>query len=400
MKKFKYQARASDGQMTKGLVEAKNESQAISLLRQRQLTVISLRLQKESVSNLPLNFLQKTSFTDLVNFTSQLSTMIVAGLSLTEGLVLLEAQVKPAFSAVLAEIRRKIEGGSSLADAMAEQPQVFSKLYVASVRAGETAGVLDNVLSRLATNLEKQKEFRGKVKGAMIYPIIIIFGMVGVGAVMMIFVLPKMMGLYQEFGVTLPLMTRILMAVSNFVAGFWWLILLVLTGLFFFFSRWKKTKIGERQLARFIFKIPIVGSLNKKVILTEFTRTLGLLVETGIPIIEALAIVADATGNVIYQDEISQAAKKVEKGFPLATALAEGENFPPVVIQMINVGEETGKISEVLTKLSVYFETEAEQGIKGLTAAIEPLIIIILGIGVAFLVIAVIMPIYSLTSQF
>lgn len=400
MTKFRYLAKSADGKTVKGLVEAKDESQAISLLRQRQLTVISLRLQKESVSNLPLNFLQKTSFTDLVNFTSQLSTMIVAGLSLTEGLVLLEAQVKPAFSAVLAEIRRMIEGGSSLADAMAEQPQVFSKLYVASVRAGETAGVLDNVLSRLATNLEKQKEFRGKVKGAMIYPIIIIFGMVGVGTVMMIFVLPKMMGLYQEFGVTLPLMTRILMAVSNFVAGFWWLILVALTGLFFFFSRWKKTKIGERQMARFIFKIPIVGSLNKKVILTEFTRTLGLLVETGIPIIEALAIVADASGNVIYQDEINQAAKKVEKGFPLATALAEGENFPPVVIQMINVGEETGKISEVLTKLSVYFETEAEQGIKGLTAAIEPLIIIILGIGVAFLVIAVIMPIYSLTSQF
>ena len=227
MKKFKYQAKSPDGKTVKGLVEAKDENQAVSLLHQRKLTVISLRTQKDKSSlELPFNFLQKTSFSDLVNFTRQLSTMIVAGLSLTEALALLEAQMKPAFSVVLADIRRRIEGGSSLADAMAVHPKVFSKLYVASVQAGEAAGVLEKVLSRLANNLEKQKEFQGKVKGAMIYPIIIIIGMIGVAAVMMTVVLPKMMGLYQEFDVELPLPTRVLIAVPDFMVSFWWLILI------------------------------------------------------------------------------------------------------------------------------------------------------------------------------
>ena len=400
MKKFKYRAKTKEGKTIKGLVEAQSESQAADLLRQRQLIVIFLQVHEKPEAVNLLGFLQKTSFGDLVNFTRQLSTMITAGLSLTESLALLETQMSSGLASILMEIRRKIEGGSSLADSLAVHPEVFSKLYIASVRAGETAGVLDKVLDRLATNLEKEKDFRGKVKGAMIYPIIIILGMVGVGGVMMVVVLPKMMGLYQEFNVELPFSTRILMAVSDFMVSFWWLLLALAAGGFYLFPRWKKTKIGQKQYAGFVFKLPIFGNLTKKVILTEFTRTLGLLLETGIPIIEALDIVADACGNALYREDISRAAKKVERGFPLAAALAESEHFPPIVTQMVNVGEETGKISEVLTKVSVYFETESEQAIKGLTAAIEPLIIIILGLGVGFLVISVIMPIYSLTSQF
>ncbi len=194
--------------------------------------------------------------------------------------------------------------------------------------------------------------------------------------------------------------TKILMSVSKFTTSFWWLSLIILVGLFYLFSVWKKTKVGREQYAGLVFKTPILGNLTKKVILTEFTRTLGLLVGTGISIIEALDIVAETTGNELYKRDIGRAAKRVEKGFPLAASLAESENFPPIVSQMVGVGEETGKVDEVLTKLSSYFESESEQAIKGLTTAIEPLIMILLGIGVGFLVIAVIMPIYNLTSQF
>lgn len=401
MKKFNYRAKDKEGKILTGLVEARDEKQALALLHERDLTVISLSSYKEKVGlKSAAKIFQKASFSDVVNFTRQLSTMVTAGLSLTDALSLLEIQLSPAMGKIIGEVLRKVEGGKSLADALAPYPKVFSKVYVALIRAGESAGVLDEVLGRVADNLEKARGFKSKVKGALIYPAIIMVAMVAVAAVMMIFVLPKMMTLYEEFEAELPVATKILMSLSKFSVSFWWLGLLLIFGLIYGVSAWRKTKIGRRQYSQLLFKIPIFGELNKKLILTEFTRTLGLLVSAGISIIEALNIVAETTGNEVYKEEIGLAAKKVEKGFPLAVSLAESENFPPIVTQMISVGEETGKVDEVLTKLSSYFEIEAEQAIKALTTAIEPLIIVILGIGVGFLVIAIIMPIYNLTSQF
>lgn len=401
MKKFNYRAKDKEGKILTGLVEARDEKQALALLHERDLTVISLSSYKEKVGlKSAAKIFQKASFSDVVNFTRQLSTMVTAGLSLTDALSLLEIQLSPAMGKIIGEVLRKVEGGKSLADALAPYPKVFSKVYVALIRAGESAGVLDEVLGRVADNLEKARGFKSKVKGALIYPAIIMVAMVAVAAVMMIFVLPKMMTLYEEFEAELPVATKILMSLSKFSVSFWWLGLLFIFGLIYGVSAWRKTKIGRRQYSQLLFKIPIFGELNKKLILTEFTRTLGLLVSAGISIIEALNIVAETTGNEVYKEEIGLAAKKVEKGFPLAVSLAESENFPPIVTQMISVGEETGKVDEVLTKLSSYFEIEAEQAIKALTTAIEPLIIVILGIGVGFLVIAIIMPIYNLTSQF
>lgn len=401
MKKFNYRAKDKKGKTLTGMVEARDEKQAVALLHERKLTVISLSpWRKRAVVESAVKIFQKASFGDVVNFTRQLSTMITAGLSLTDSLSILEIQLNPAMGKIIGEVLRKVEGGKSLANSLAKHPKVFSKVYVALVRAGEAAGVLDKVLARLADNLEKQREFTSKVKGALVYPIIIIGGMVAVAVVMMIFVLPKMMVLYEEFEAELPMVTKILMGVSKFTTAFWWLGLALVFGLAYVFFLWKKTKIGQKQYSQLFFKIPILGSLNKKLILTEFTRTLGLLVGAGISIIEALNIVAETIGNEIYREEVASAAKKVERGLPLAVSLVESENFPPIVPQMIGVGEETGKVDEVLAKLSSYFEMEAEQAIKGLTTAIEPLIIILLGIGVGFLVIAIIMPIYNLTSQF
>lgn len=401
MKKFSYRAKDKKGKKLSGMVEARDAKQAIALLHERGLTVISLVLHKENAGlRGVVKVFQKVSSGDVVNFTRQLSTMITAGISLTDALSILEIQMNPAIARVIGDVLLKIEGGDSLGDALAAHPKIFSPVYVSLVRAGETAGVSENILARLSDNLEKQKEFASKVKGALVYPTIVIVGMIAVAFVMMVFVMPKMILLYENFETELPMITKILIAVSKFFSYFWWLIIALVVGLFWAFSYWKGTQLGQKQYNELLLKVPIIGNMNRKLILTEFSRTFGLLVGAGIPIIEALNIVAESSGNEVYKRDLKMAAKNVEKGFPLGASLVESENFPPIVPQMVSVGEETGKVDEVLTKLSSYFEMEAEQAIKGLTTAIEPLIIIILGIGVGFLVIAIIMPIYNLTSQF
>jgi len=234
----------------------------------------------------------------------------------------------------------------------------------------------------------------------LIYPIIVTTAMIAVAAVMMIFVVPKLTSLYDEFGAELPAMTKALISMSNFMVKTWYAQLLMIIVGGYSFLQWKKTASGREFVDAKILKIPIVGKLKTKVILTEITRTLALLVEAGISIVEALEIVSGAADNVIFSQSLKKAAKDVEKGIPLAAAIGQFEQYPPLVPQMIAVGEETGKIDEVLLNVSTYFESESEQAVKGLTTAIEPLMMILLGIGVAFLVIAIILPIYNLTSQF
>jgi type II secretory pathway component PulF len=278
---------------------------------------------------------------------------------------------------------------------------LFSPTFVALVKSGEIGGVLDEVLVRLSDNMEKQQEFKGKVKGAMIYPIIVIVGMVVVASVMMIFVIPKMLSLYSEFDAELPAPTRILMGISSFMVRFWPIFLGLIVGGVYFFSTYRKTAKGKRKIDELIFKIPIIGDLQKQVILTELTRTLSLMVGAGVSILEGLNISSQVVGNSIIADALKDAASRVEKGFPIAYSFAKHPDaFPYILSQMIAVGEETGKMDEVLSKVSHVFEVESDQKVKALTSAIEPIVMVILGIGVGFLVIAVILPIYNLTSQF
>jgi type IV pilus assembly protein PilC len=268
------------------------------------------------------------------------------------------------------------------------------------VKAGEAGGVLDDVLLRLADNLEKSRELQGKIKGAMIYPTIIIIGMLGVVSIMMIFVIPKLLSLYTDMQIELPMPTKVLIAVSNFMVNYWFMLLgLIFVGIFAF-RAFGKTEEGRRKIDSFKLSLPILGNIQKQSILAEMTRTLGLLVSTGISIIDALNIVSEGTGNVIFETDLKEVAKEVEKGLPIAVSIAAYDEFPPIIPQMISVGEETGKLDEVLKKLSRYFEAESEEMVKGLTTAIEPLIMIVLGVGVGFLIIAVVLPIYNLTSSF
>lgn len=401
MKKFRYKAKDRLGKTVTGLVEAVDERRAVTTLRERGLVTFSLSsIQVNIFYSIFSKFFRRITLSDVATFTRQLSSMITAGLTLDAALAVLRDQTPLGLNVVIDDILKNIEGGSTLADAMAKHPNVFNRIYVALIRTGETAGVLDTVLVRLADNLEKQREFRSKVKGAMIYPIIIIIGMMVVATVMMIFVVPKLMSLYEEFQAELPLPTLILMKISQFFVSFWWLGLIILVGAIIVFNNFRKTPFGRKRIDGIILRLPIFGKLQSQIVLTEVTRTLGLLVGAGVSIIEALNITANASGNAVFEERLNSSSKQVEKGLSLAGVLSGYEEFPPIVPQMISIGEETGKMDDVLNKLSHYFEQESEQMVKGLTTAIEPLIMIVLGIGVGFLIIAIILPIYNLTSQF
>ncbi|MBI3343024.1 type II secretion system F family protein [Candidatus Gottesmanbacteria bacterium] len=399
---FNYKARDKDGKEVSGLVEAPSPDSAVKLIRSRELFVVSIKeAHKQSgFSDIMARF-KKVGFGDVANFTRQLATMIVAGLSLPDALTILRTQTtNPAFSRLIADVEHQIVGGGNLADSLGKYPTVFSPIYIALVRAGESSGTLDQVLTRLADTLESQSEFRSKVKGAMVYPVIIVIGMVAVVMVMMTVVIPKLTDLYRDFGIELPTATKILISLSSFFVHFWWVMIAGMVGLSFGFGKWRKTPIGELMVDSITLRIPLFGDLTKKVLLVEFTRTLAMLIASGIHILQGLQTLRNSLDNVRFRNAIDEISKKVEKGFPLGETFAQQEVFPPIVSQMMKVGEETGKLDDTLLKLSHYFESESEHLVRGLTTAIEPIIMVVLGVGVGFIVISVITPIYNLTSQF
>lgn len=401
MKRYIYKARDDTGKIISGEVEASSENHAAKLVRERKLVVISITPVREGVFGIFRKLRDRITLANVSTFTRQLSTMVNAGLPITESLLILRNQTKGAMQKVVSQILADVEGGESVASALEKHPNVFSPTYVALVKSGEVGGVIDEVLVRLADNLEKQQEFRGKVKGAMIYPVIIIVGMIVVSLIMMIFVIPRLLSLYTEFDAELPLPTRVLMGISNFFFRFWPIVLIIGFIGFYALMAYRKTKEGRYKTDEMLFKIPIIGELQRQIILTELTRTLSLMVGAGVSILDGLRITSEVVGNRVIGDALTDAAKLVEKGFPVAYSFAKHpEAFPYLLSQMISVGEETGKMDEVLEKVSHVFEIESDQGVKTLTAAIEPLIMIILGIGVGFLVIAIILPIYNLTSAF
>jgi len=398
---YKYKAISPEGKPTVGLVEATSGDQASKLLKEKQLFVISLLETNENAFISRFDKLQKVGFNDIVNFTRQLSTMVVAGLSIPDSLNILQKQTtNTIFVQVLADIERAIVGGGNFGDALSKYPQHFSPIYISLIRAGEASGMLDKVLEQLADTLEAQREFRGKIIGALIYPAIIVVGMVIVVIIMMIVVMPKLTDLYRDFGIELPITTKMLIGISNFVIHDWWMALLIIGSIVYAFVRWKKTDVGSYALDTIILKVPLFGDLQKKTILVEFTRTLAMLLSAGIHILDALKILKGSLNNVLFRNAIDDIAKRVEKGFQLGETFSSHKEFPPIVSQMLKVGEETGRIDDTLLKLSKYFQTETENMVKGLTTAMEPIIMVILGVGIGFIVFSVITPIYNLTAQF
>lgn len=401
MKRFNYKAKDKNGRLTTGEVEASSPEQAAKLVRGKGLIVISITPKIDSPFALIKRFKERITADVVSNFTRQLSTMINAGLPITECLLILRSQSSGAMQKVVAQVLADIEAGESLSSSLSRHPKVFSPTYIALVKSGEVGGVMDEVLLRLADDLERKAEFAGKVKGALIYPAIIVTGMVIVATILMIFVIPRLTSLYGEFNAELPAPTRILIGISNFVVKAWPLFLGLGGVGAYVFKLYRQTDAGRKRTDELYFKIPVMGPLQRQVILTELSRTLSLMVGSGVSILEALNITSEVAGNRVISDALKDCAKLVERGFPVAYAFGKHpEAFPFILSQMIAVGEETGKMDEVLTKISHIFEVESDQKVKALTAAIEPIVMVILGIGVGFLVIAVILPIYNLTSQF
>ncbi len=398
---FSYKAREKTGKTVTGLVESPSKIAAARLLHDKQLFVVSINESRGKFDPANVVRFQRVPFGEIVNFTRQIATMVVAGLSLPEALAILRAQTtNQVFASAIMDIEHSIVSGGNFGDALARYPQYFTPIYIALVRAGESSGQMDQVLMRLADSLEGERDFRSKVGGAMIYPVIILTGMAIVIGIMMTVVIPKLTELYKDFGVELPYSTQLLIGMSTFMVNWWWLVIIVIVGGIYGFGRWRKTTTGELVVDTIILHIPLFGELQKKIILVDFTRTLSMLITSGIRLLDALQILKGALGNVLFRNAIVEISKKVERGFPLGDTFAQYPVFPPIVSQMMKVGEETGKLDDTLLKLSRYFQSESENLVKGLTTAIEPIIMVVLGVGVGFIVISVITPIYNLTNQF
>ncbi len=398
MLRFRFKARTDKGEIKKGVVEAQSQAAAVTVLRDQKLVIVELR-ELSSEKSL-FNFGQKVKFDDIVNFTRQLSTMIGAGLPLTDALSILQVQVPLALQGIVADVLRSIEGGSTFADSLTKHNTTFSRVYIALVRAGEAAGVLDTILMRLADTLEKQREFREKTKGALIYPVIVVVGMLLVAAVMMIFVLPKLTVMYEDFNVELPFLTQALISTSTLMSKFWYILALLLIVGYALFQKWKKTKQGAFKFDVLLLKLPIFGKIKSMVLMAEFSRTLALLASSGVSLVESLGIVQEVADSEVMRKALAEVAKDVEKGNPLAGSLAKHPVFPMIVSQMTSVGEQTGKLDEILNRVAGYFENESEHAIKNLSTAMEPIIMVVLGVGVGFLIVAIVVPIYNLTSAF
>ncbi|MBU3935168.1 type II secretion system F family protein [Patescibacteria group bacterium] len=401
--RYIYRAKDWNGKLVKGVLELDRKEEVVESLKDNGLVPLSVVLEKNGVlAEFNKKFFGRVSLKQVTMFTRQLSTMMTAGLPLTDALSLLKNQVEQntVMYEILDSALSTVRGGKSLGEALGKYKSTFGEAYVASIVAGEEGGVLQEVLEKLSKNLENESEFKGKVKGAMVYPAIVVVGMIIVTFIMMIFVIPKLLSLYQDFGSEMPMPTRILMSISGFTTKFWYLFPGIIFGVMFLLKVSNQNEAWRLKKDSFMLKMPIMGELNRKTVVANTIRTLSMLLTAGISLVEALKIVSSVAGNELYRQAYLKVAERVQKGFSVANSFEEMEVFPTIVNQMAATGEATGKLDEVLMKVANYFSTEAEQSVKTLTSAIEPLIMILLGIGVGFLVIAVIMPIYNLTSQF
>lgn len=397
---FLYKAKDTLGNDHSGEMQSPDTHAAVITLRKKGLIVISINPKDTPTFRFLDRLLNRVSFTDVVVVTRQLATMVSSGLVLSEAMdILEEQQSNKTLKKALVEISSDIKGGLTLNQALSKYPHIFPPLYVNLVKSGEASGKLDQVLMQMADSLEKDREFRAKVKGALIYPAVVISMMGIVVIIMMVFVIPKLVNLYTQSNIDLPLPTKILIFTSNLFVNFWWAGLIVMGVGIVGLQRWNKTPDGNYFLGALVLRIPIIGRVATNVTLTNFNRTFGLLTSAGIPLLDSIGIVSDITDNPVFKKTLKEAYLGVEKGLPFS-ALLTAAVFPKIVPQMVKVGEETGKVDEIFFKLAEYFEQESDHLIKNLTVAIEPIILIILGVGVAFLVISIILPIYKLTTSF
>lgn len=398
---FKYKA-VKDGKIIEKKIEGSSIDSVTEYLQKNNYIVISIEKLNTQTSGFFSFLNNRVTFNDIVDFTRQVAIMLNAGLSIVDSLDILKKQYsKPVLRKLINNIDSEIKGGNSFSSALKKQKNIFSNLYIALVRSGETSGKLGDILLKLADNLEKERDFKSKIKGALIYPAIVLIGMVIVIFIMITFVMPKLLNLYKDFNISLPVTTQILIFISDFMVKFWPLIIgSTIAGLYFFKKYYLNTYIGKKSLDKLFLKLPVFGKIISMSALVNSTRTLSILIGAGVSILEALNIATDTSENILFKESFKNIYKKIEKGQSLGESLEEEEIFPPILVQMATVGEQTGNLDDTLMRISKYFESESEIAVKSATTLIEPAILVILGLGVGFLVMSVITPIYNLTSSF
>ncbi len=398
---FKYRALNSLRQLQKGLVEAATIEAVAELLVERKLTIVSIEEGNQGGFSLAaIPFFGKAKRKNVVIFSRQLAVMMAATVPIVQALRILIVQTDDkVLKQIISSMANDIDGGMKLSSAFAKHPETFSNFYVAMLRSGETSGRLEKVLNYLATQMEKDYDLVSRIKGAMIYPAFIITSLVGVGAAMLIFVVPKMTALLQENGAELPFMTKMLIAVSNFLTHFWWALLL---GFIVFITGVRvalRSKVGRETWDNSKLHIPIFGVLFKRIILSRFATGLSTLIKGGVPISRALKITSDVVSNQAFKALIEETVKEVEDGNSITTIFSQNKLVPAIVSQMMGVGERTGRMDEVLDRLGDFYSREVDTMIGSLTSLIEPVIMIILGVGVGLMVSAIILPIFQVANS-
>jgi len=399
MSVFNYTAADAQGKKITGSVDARSKEVAVSLIKQKGFYLLAISEKRNSVWDEVLNF-KGVSTSEIVGFTRQFSTMVSAGLPISNSLEVLVNQTEnKQFKEALYDILKSVEGGLSLSASLARHPYIFNLTYQSLVGAGESSGSMDVILERLATRLEEERELESKFKGAMVYPVIVTIAMVAVFFGLMIFVIPKLADMYKNMNVELPPITQVMIAVSDFLVNNVILVLLAIGGAVLGIRYFLKSPQGSAMFSEVMFVMPVFGKINRLRDLDQFTSTLALLLSSAVPIVESLNIVSQVVNNNAYKVAAKDAAVQVEKGMLLSDYFKANPVFPPLVAQMASVGQETGKMDEVLNKISKYFKSELDHLINGLSAALEPIILVVLGVMVGFLIVSIITPIYKITSS-
>jgi type IV pilus assembly protein PilC len=395
---FSYSARPAqgNGDIQQGEVDLSTKDEVLAYLHKQKLIPVSVR---EKPKDITLKFGTGIKTRDIVIFTRQFATMINSGLPLVQALDILAEQTEnESLRKVIQDVLYDVESGHTLADAMGKHPKVFTELFVNMVAAGEAGGILDTILLRLATFLEKNDALARKIKGAMIYPAVILFVAVSAVAILLIFVIPTFQQMFASAGVALPLPTRIVIGASAILQGYWWAILTGAIGAVVAVRQTYQTDGGRLAIDRMLLNVPILGDLLRKAAVARFTRTLGTLVSSGVSILEGLEITAKTAGNRVIHDAVMNSRASIAGGETIAGPLKQSGVFPPMVVQMINVGEQTGGLDEMLSKIADFYDEEVDAAVEALLSAMEPIMIVVLGVVVGGMIVAMYLPIFDMIN--
>ena len=397
---YAYKVKDRSGQLVDGVMDADNVAAVVAKLRQMGYTVINIQEKIESQKSKGIAlFKKKVKSKDITVFSRQFATMINSGLSLTKSLNILAEQTgNPALAEVISSLQKDVEAGQALSEAMIRHPQVFSSLFVNMVRAGETGGVLDEVLLRVAEHYEKDMALKAKIKSAMAYPIIMFIMSMLIVFAMITFIVPVFVNMFSTLGGELPLPTKILVVMSDGIRRFWYLLIIAVLGLRFAIKNYKKTPQGKFFFDRLKLKLPVFGELNTKLAVARFTRTFGTLVASGVPILQGLEIVSEAANNEVISRSVKEARASIKEGETIAKPLGNSKIFPPMVVQMISVGEETGALDAMLQKIADFYDQEVAAMVEALTSLIEPLMIAAMGVIIGGIIISLYLPMFKLIT--